>query len=461
MKISEETQYPVGKNKQYDVKIIDYGANGEGIAKIKGYTIFVDGGIKGEKCKIHILKVLKSHAFAKIIEIYEKSELRVEDDCSTYKKCGGCSLRHIKYEETLNIKRENVQNLANKMLNQKILVKNTIGLENPFYYRNKAIYPVGENEKNKIVGIYAKRSHNIIPFEECKIQTKISQEIAKYIINNWNESIYNENTKKGLLRNIMIREGFNTKEVMVVLIQTSLRNIENNKIKKDCFDINKLLEKFPMVKTIVVNINEEDTNVVLGKENISIYGDGKIKDILNNYTFEISPNSFYQVNPKQTEVMYNLAIQKARLDKNDVLCDLYCGIGTIGIFASKYVKKVYGIEIVNQAIEDAKINAKINKIENIEFIQGDVEEAFEKLLNKKIIPNAVIVDPPRKGLDEQTIKNLIELKLEKLVYISCNPATLMRDLSKLEEVYEIKEITPIDNFCYSNHIECVSILKLK
>ena len=445
----------VKKNDELIVDIIDYGANGEGIAKINGYTIFVLGALKGEKCKIHILKVLKTHAFAKVIQIIEKSDKRVEPDCSTFNKCGGCDLRHIAYGETLKIKQEKVQNLVNKMLKNKVKVNETVGMKNPTFYRNKAIYPVTQDKK---VGIFAKRSHNIIPINECKIQTKISQEISKYILDNWKDSIYDEETGKGLLRNIMVREGFKTDEIMLVLVQNGEKNVfeTNSKLK-----IENVIKEFPKIETIVINVNTEKTNVVLSRKNIIVYGNGTITDRLGEYEFKISPNSFYQVNPVQTEKLYNLAIEGAKLKKDDILCDLYCGIGTIGIFASKYVEKVYGVEIVEEAIKDAKQNAEINNEDNIEFIQGDVEVAFNKMLDNGVKPSVVIVDPPRKGLDSKTVQNLCNLKLDRLVYVSCNPATLMRDLQVLEDVYKIDSITPVDNFCYSSHIESVAVLEIK
>ena len=445
----------IKKNDELVVNIIDYGANGEGIAKINGYTIFVLGALKGEKCKIHILKVLKTHAFAKVIQIIEKSDKRVEPDCTTFNKCGGCDLRHIDYNETLKIKQEKVQNLVNKMLKNKVKVNKTVEMKNPTFYRNKAIYPVTQDKK---VGIFAKRSHNIISINECKIQTKISQEISKYILDNWEDSIYNEETGKGLLRNIMLREGFKTDEIMLVLVQNGEKNVfeTNSKLR-----VENIIKEFPKIKTIVINVNTEKTNVVLSRKNIIVYGDGTITDKLEEYEFKISPNSFYQVNPVQTEKLYNLAIESAKLKEDDILCDLYCGIGTIGIFASKYVKKVYGVEIVEEAIKDAKQNAEINNVDNIEFIQGDVEIAFNKMLDNGVKPSVVIVDPPRKGLDNKTVQNLCNLKLDRLVYVSCNPATLMRDLQELENIYKIDSITPVDNFCYSSHIECVAVLKIK
>lgn len=439
----------IQKNDEMIVKIIDYGAEGEGIAKIDGYTIFVKGALKGEICKIHMVKVQKDYGFAKVIEIIQASKWRKNPDCETYTRCGGCLLRHIDYQETLNIKTEKVQNLVNKMLKQPIKVLPTIGMENPFYYRNKAIYPVSGEKK---IGLYAERSHEIIPIHECKIQTQISQKIANYIVENWDESIYDEVTGKGLLRNIMIREGLTNGEIMVVLVQ--------NGEKK--YDPKILLETFPKIKTVVINVNKEKTNVVLGKENIIVYGNGNIQDTLGEYVFEISPNSFYQINPTQTQVLYRIAIQMTDLNQEDILFDLYCGIGTIGIFASKNVKKVYGIEIVPEAIRDAKENAKINQIQNIEFIVGDVETSFEELIEKRnIIPTAIIVDPPRKGLDDNTIRNILKVAPTKLTYISCNPATLARDLAKLEEKYKIIAIQPVDMFPLTKHTESIAILKLK
>ena len=263
---------------------------------------------------------------------------------------------------------------------------------------------------------------------------------------------------KGLLRNIMVREGFKTHEIMLVVVQNGDKNVfETN----ENLEIDKILKEFPNIRTIVININTEKTNVVLSRKNIVIYGNGIIEDKLGNYVFKISPNSFYQVNPVQTEKLYNLAIKGAKLKDDDILCDLYCGIGTIGIFASKYVKKVYGVEIVEESIKDAKENAKLNGVDNIEFIQGDVEIAFNKMLEKGVKPSVVIVDPPRKGLDSKTVKNLCVLKLDRLVYVSCNPATLMRDLQILEDVYKIESITPVDNFCYSSHVECVCVMNLR
>lgn len=455
-------QIPVEKNKEYIVDIVDYGFQGEGIAKIDGFTIFISGALKGEKVKILIVKVLTSHAFGKVIEILKKSDKRQIPDCETYKRCGGCNMRHIKYEETLKIKQNAVQALVNKTFQTKnsIIVKNTIGMENPIYYRNKAQYPLSTNENGKpILGVFANRTHTVIPIKNCLIQDRISEQIAENILNFIKEnniSIYNEKTGKGLFRHIVIKNGKKTNEVMCIFV------INGNSIPNEDELTQMLIKKYPNIKTIVKNINTQNTNVILGKENVTIYGNGYITDKLGDYTFKISPLSFYQVNPVQAEKLYNIGVKEAKITKNDIVFDLYCGIGTISIFMAKYAKKVYGVEIVEQAIEDAKENAKINNIDNIEFICGDTEKVADNLINnKKITPNVIMVDPPRKGLDNNTINNILKIRPERIVYISCNPATLVRDLAKFSEAYQINQIQPVDMFPYTSHIECVTALTLK
>ena len=451
---------PVEKNKEYVVEIIDNGFEGEGIAKINDFTIFVPNAIKGEKVKILIVKVLKSYGYGKIIDLLEKSIDRVKSDCDTYKRCGGCSLRHIKYEKTLEMKQNAVQSLVNKFLKNKIEIQKTLGMEKPYYYRNKAQYPVGKNSEGKAqIGVFANRTHEIIPIQECYIQNKKSQEVAKFVIefiNANNISVYNEKTRKGLVRHIVTKVGVKTNEIMCVLV------INGKEISKEKELVTEVTKKFPEVKTIVKNINTQNTNVVMGKENIVIYGSGYIKDQLGKYIFKISPHSFYQVNPIQAENLYNIGVQAANISKNDIVFDLYCGIGTISLFMAQYAKKVYGIEIVEQAIQDAKENAKINNIKNAEFIAGDVENVLDDLINvKKVIPDVIMIDPPRKGMDNKSVENILNIKPKKLVYISCNPATLVRDLAKFEEEYEVKTIKPVDMFPFTSHVECVAVLHIK
>ena len=450
----------IQKNQEYIVEIVDNGYEGEGIAKIDNFTIFVPGAIKGEKVKILIVKVLSSHAFGKIKEIINKSDFRQESDCSTYKRCGGCNLRHIKYNQTLKIKQNAVQSLVNKTLKNKIRVEETVGMENPFHYRNKAQYPFGVNKEGEpVIGVFANRTHEVIPIENCLIQNPQSEEIAKYILNFIKEnkiSIYNEKTGRGLFRHVVIKVGIKTGQIMCILVLNG-KNIPNEKQLVD-----ELIKRFQSIESIVKNINMKNTNVILGQENINIYGNGYIEDKLGEYTFKISPLSFYQVNPIQAEKLYNLGVKMAQISREDTVFDLYCGIGTISLFMANYAKKVYGIEIVKEAIDAANENAKINHVNNIEFYAGDVEIVLDDLINNRgITADIVMFDPPRKGLDRNTINNILKIKPKKIVYISCNPATLIRDLALFEEQYEIKTIVPVDMFPWTSHVECVAVLELR
>lgn len=448
------------KNEEYIVDIIDNGFQGEGIAKIDGMTVFVPMAIKGEKIKVKILKVTSSHAFGKIIEIIEKVATRKETDCKTYSRCGGCSLRHIEYEKTLEIKKNSVESTLKKTLGKKVEITEVIKMEHPYNYRNKLQYPIGiGKDNNKVIGVFAERTHEIIPTRECKLQDEKSQNIAndmyKFIVEN-NISVYNEKTLKGSIRHIVIRIGKKTNEIMVMFISNT------PKVEKELELVNFIVNKYPEIKTVVKNINSKNTNVILGNDNKILYGDGYIYDYLGECKFKISSMSFYQVNPIQTEKLYNKAIEFANLNGKETIFDLYCGIGTIGIFASKNAKKLYGIETIPQAIEDAKENAKLNNIENAEFYVGDVENVLPKLVNEKnITADVVFIDPPRKGCDKVALDTLMKIKPKKIVYVSCNPATLARDLKNLETLYELKKIAICDMFPWTHHVECVSVLQLK
>ena len=450
----------IQKNQEYVVDIIDNGFEGEGIAKIDNFTIFIPGTIKGEKVRVLIVKVLSSHGFGKIVEIIEKSQARQDVDCNTYKRCGGCNLRHVKYEETLKMKQNAVQSLVNKTLKNKLQVKETVGMENPLHYRNKAQYPIGINKKGEpVIGVFANRTHEVIPIDNCLIQNKKSEEIAKFIIEfikEKNISIYDEKTGKGLVRHIVTKVGIKTGEIMCVIV------INGHKIPNENELVENLKTRYPEIKAIVKNINMKNTNVILGQENINLYGNGYIEDILGEYKFQISPLSFYQVNPVQAEKLYNLGVSMAEITKNDVVFDLYCGIGTISLFMSKFAKKVYGIEIVEEAVKMAKENAKNNNVSNTEFFAGDVEIVLDDLINNKgLKADVVMFDPPRKGLDKKSIDNILNIRPKKIVYISCNPATLIRDLADFENEYDIKTIIPVDMFPFTSHVECCSVLQLK
>ncbi len=449
------------KNEEYVVEIIDNGFKGEGIAKIENFTIFVDGAIKGEKIKIKILKVTTSHAFGKIIEIIEKSENRIEEDCSTYKKCGGCELRHIDYETTINMKKYSVENTLKKTLSRKdIEVNEVIKMDNPYFYRNKLQYPIGvDDNNNPVMGVYAQRSHKIIETNECRIQNKLCQNIAKDIfkfIKENNIKVYNEKTLTGSIRHIIVRIGIKTNEVLVTLVTNE------RKIEKENLLVKYITEKYKEIKTIAKNINPKNTNVVLGNKTEIIFGDGYIEDYIGKFKFKISPRSFYQVNPVQTEKLYSKAVEYAGLTGEETIFDLYCGIGTIGIFASDNVKKIYGIETIKEAIDDAKENAKINAVNNSEFFVGDVEKVLPEFIKERnITADVIFIDPPRKGCDNTALETILNIEPKKIVYVSCNPASLARDLKTLEEKYKIEKLAICDMFPFTHHVESVTMLYLK
>ena len=438
----------VNKNEEYVVNIVDQGIKGEGIAKINGFTIFIPNVLKNEKVKIKILKVMSSHAFGKCLEIIEKSNSRIEKDCETFEKCGGCNLRHINYKDTLVLKKESVINTLRKEIEINFPINDCVGMENPLYYRNKLQYPVRSDVNGKYkMGVFRERTHEIIETRSCKIQNEESQEIANFIISFLEKEkvpAYSEENQSGYLRHIVIRNAIKTNEIMVTLV------INASKMPKEEELTRAIVEKFDKVKTVVKNINTKNTNVILSEKNEILYGKGYIFEILDEYKFKISPLSFFQVNPVQTEKLYKKAVEYANLEGYETIFDLYCGIGTIGIFASKNAKKLYGIETIEDAIKDARENAELNNIKNAEFFVGDVEKKLPSLLQEKDIKaDVVFIDPPRKGCDKTALDTLLKIEPKKIVYISCNPATLARDLKILNEKYTIAELTPFDLFPFT------------
>lgn len=448
------------KNEEYIVEILDNGFQGEGIAKIDGQVIFVPQAIKGEKVKIKILKVTTKVCYAKLLEILEKSEHRINEDCETYTQCGGCNLRHMDYAYTMELKKNGVENTLKKALGREIKVNEIISMAQPFYYRNKLLYPVGVSEKGEtVMGVFAERSHRIVPVLDCKIQDRLAQKIAKDIlefakINGI--SGYDEKKLSGVLRHVVIRIGKKTNEVMVTLVVNTLE------LPKEKELVAFLVTRYKEIKTIVKNLNHKNTNVIFGRKNEILFGDGYITDILLGKKFKISNLSFYQVNPIQTEKLYAKAIEYADLTGNETVLDLYCGIGSIGICCSDRVKKLLGIETIPEAIENAKENAVLNGVKNSEFFVGNVEETLPELLKqRKLVVDCVFVDPPRKGCDRAALESLLQIKAKKIVYVSCNPATLGRDLKVLEEKYEVGKVAVCDMFGWTSHVECVAVLQIK
>jgi 23S rRNA (uracil1939-C5)-methyltransferase len=442
----------VQKNGDYEVDIIDEGYEGEGIAKIDGYTTFIKGALAGEKTQIKILKANKDFGFGKILNILKVSKNRQEPVCEVYNRCGGCSLQHMDYEYQLVHKTNIVKNTLKKALKYEVNVNDTIGMGIPYNYRNKAQYPVSKN----MIGFYADRSHDIVQNEQCYIQNKVSDNLAKdafKLIQKHNVSIYDEKTGKGLMRHILTRIAINTNELMLVFVTNGEEFKEKDLIVKD------IIMEYPKLNSIVQNINKENSNVILGDKCITLYGDEYITDILGDFKFKISPLSFYQVNPVQTELLYNTAKEFADLTGKETVFDLYSGIGTISIFMSDKAKKVYSVEVVEDAVKDAIENAKINNIDNIEFIQGEAEKVAPELYEKNIKADVVFIDPPRKGCEQSLLSTIVEMNAKKVIYISCNPATLARDLKYLSDNgYKIEKVQPVDMFPQTSHVETVVLM---
>ena len=443
----------VEKNQDYNVDIVDLGFEGEGITKINGFTMFVKGALKGEKAKIKVLKVNKDYGFGKLLEITEKSPDREEPECEYFKMCGGCNLQHMNYETQLNHKTNIVKTTLKKALGYEVKVNDIIGMGIPYHYRNKAQYPVVNNK----IGFYKDRSHDLIENKECLIQNKLSDKLARVafkVLQKHKIQSYDEKTGKGILRHIVTRIGVNSGETMLMIVTNGKDLKDKEKIVRE------IIEEYPELTTIVQNINETRGNVILGTECITLYGEGYIVDRLGDFKFKISPLSFYQVNPVQTEVLYNIALDYAELTGEETVFDLYSGIGTISIFAASKAKKVYGVEIVEPAVEDARLNAEMNEVKNAEFIVGEAEKVIPEMYKQGITADVVFVDPPRKGCGESLLETIKEMKPKKVVYVSCNPATLGRDLKYLtDNGFEIKEVQPVDMFPQTAHVESVVLLE--
>ena len=450
------------KNDIIELEVLDNGMNFEGIARLDNKVVFIPGAIKGEKVLTRIIKVNNSFSIGKIEEITQKSENRTEPFCEAYKRCGGCSGQHIKYEYQLKIKQDIVRNsLAKQKVEYEELLP-AIGMGIPINYRNKAQYPIRRNDngENKI-GFYAKRSHEIIENNKCFIQNEeidiLSKEVFKLLLLKGFKG-YNESDNSGDIRHILIRKGYHTDETMIVII-INKKSIFNDVRIEEIVDI--LRKNNDNIKSIVLNLNMSNTNEILGEEEKIVFGSGYITDFIGDYKFYISSKSFFQVNTLQAEVLYNTLRNLLDLKGDETLFDLYSGVGSIGIFLSKNVGKVYGIEIEEQAVKMANMNLKLNNIDNAEYIAGSVEAKIQEYEKRKIKPDVIVVDPPRKGLDLESIEYILKFRPDKIGYVSCSPATFARDLRLLSSDYDIGKIVPVDMFPNSEHIENVTVLTLK
>ncbi len=451
------TSLSIEKNKNYVIDISGMTHEAQGVGRAEGLAVFVDGVLEGERVEVKIIKLTKSYAIGKLVKLIVPSPHRIEPFCGAYRRCGGCSLQHMDYRAQLNFKAGLVRDSLKRIGGlTDIVVHDTIGMQHPYQYRNKAQYPVAVIDGNVITGFFAPRSHEVIESDECGIQDVGSDKIRGIIrefLNSYEIPAYDEKTGKGLVRHIITRVGFNTGEIMVVLVinGSSLPNAEEL--------VRQLADGVSGVKSIYLNINTEKTNVILGRKNILLYGGETITDMIGKYRFMISPHSFFQVNPLQTEILYSKALEYAGLSGKETVFDLYCGIGTISLFLSERAGKVYGVEVVEAAIEDARRNAQLNGVKNAEFIAGEAECVVPELYSQGIRADVVVLDPPRKGCEESLLRLLTEMQPQRIVYVSCNPATLARDLKYLcGHGYKAEEVQPVDMFPWSGHVECVVMM---
>lgn len=450
----------VEKNKMYEGQVVDLTHEGHGVVKFDRYPIFVPRALTGEKITFKVIKVKKNFAIGKLDTIQQQSSQRVTPPCEYYYKCGGCQLQHLSYQAQLDMKKEQVVNLfQRKGRFSDVTIHQTVGMEHPFSYRNKSQIPVGLDKQGHIkMGFYRQRSHDIIDIDECLIQYDDQDHILnalKRIFSQYGIKPYNEEKHAGLLRHVVIRRGYFTNEVMVIFV------INGKKIPYQQDIIHELTQRFPNIQSMKVNQNMKQSNVIMGDHSYTIYGKDTINDQLNDVTFEINDRSFYQINVTQTEKLYSIAQRYAQLTGEEIVLDTYCGIGTIALMMAPYAKHVYGVEVVQAAIEDAKRNALQNNMNNTTFEVGAAEEVIQQWQQQGIQPDVVTVDPPRKGCDETFIQTLLELEPKRIVYVSCNPSTQLRDVERLNEKYQLEEITPVDMFPQTIHVETVALLVRK
>jgi 23S rRNA (uracil1939-C5)-methyltransferase len=449
---------PVKAGGVVEIETGSLGHSGEGVGRYENFTVFVPGALPEEKVVVKIKVVKKNYAVGEIVSWEKVSPQRVEPRCPVAEICGGCQLQHLSYEGQLKFK-ENVVRDAVKRIGklEGVLIKPCLGAEEPWYWRNKMQMPVGDFKSQTVAGCFAQGTHRIVPTAECLIQHQANNIVlAKTVaaLNKLKISAYNEKTGTGVVRHIMGRVGVKTGEVMVVLVSAGRELPEKKRL------ISLLKDTIPNLTGIMQNINPARTNVILGKETVVLWGKDKINDRLGEFSFAISAASFFQVNTPQAEVLYEKAFQYAALTKNDVVLDAYCGTGTITLFLAKNASFAYGIEINAAAVKDAQDNAAHNKIFNAEFFTGDAVAIMPQLLAKGLRPDVIVTDPPRAGCGEKVLAAFLEMDPKRIVYISCNPASLARDLAYLAQSgYVAREIQPVDLFPQTYHVEAVALIE--
>lgn len=445
------------KGDQVQLTITGLGSSGEGVGKTDGFTVFVLGALPGEVVDVKLEFVKKNYASGKIINIVQSAPERVEPPCPIYEACGGCQLQHLSYSGQLAAKEQQVKDALSRIGHlTEVNVLEIIGEEDPWHYRNKMQFPVASEQGSIEIGCYAAATHKVIGLEDCLIQKQRNNDIVK-VVKKWMEdfkiSAYDEKTGKGIVRHVMGRMGVNTGEVMAVII-TSGYDLPHSKEL-----ITMLRNSVPGLKSVIQNINKKQTNIVMGDKTRILYGKETIKDRLGTLKFNISAQSFFQVNSVQAEKLYNKVVEFASLTGKETVVDCYCGTGTISLYLAKHAKKVYGIEIVGAAIKDAQTNAQDNRCENAEFILGDASEKLYSLVEEGAKIDIVLLDPPRSGCEEKVLTAITELAPEKVVYVSCNPASLARELAYLEQNgYKAAIAQPVDMFPMTHHVECVALM---
>ena len=446
----------IEKNGYYEVEFTDLTHDAMGVCKVEGYPVFVKDALKGEKALIKVIKLNKNFGFGRLIDIREESPFRKLPICEHYHTCGGCNTMHMNYQTQLDFKRHRTAETLKKLGRIETVVNETVGMNNPYYYRNKAIIPFGMHHGKIIAGLYKQRSHDIVNIKRCHVFPKVISEMVRFLKGLFLEldiSIYDETIDEGFLKAVMFRYSEHYEHISVTFIT------KNGRFSQKDLLINSLLERYPAVVSIIQNIQNEQTNVLLGSKHRVLYGQDAIQDQLLGLDYEISHRSFYQVNPVQTEALYLKAMAYANLKDTDRVIDAYCGIGTIGLTASKHVKEVIGIDVVKDSIKNAIQNAKNNEVKNIKFILGKAEDVMATFEKGTI--DVLFVDPPRKGCDKKFLEAIIKLKISRVVYISCNVSTLARDLNFLQaNGYQVKEVTPYDMFPQTSHVESVVALEL-
>lgn len=469
------------KNDILEIEITDQGTNGEGIGKTEGYALFVKDTVMGDVVRVKIMKAKKNYGFAKLLEIITPSPYRVAPLCPKASSCGGCQLQAMNYQQQLRFKQDKVYNNIRRIGGiTDFEMKPIMGMEElciagkeengPFHYRNKAQFPVGVNREGEIVsGFYAGRTHSIVEMEACALGMKsasgedVNGQVMRKIktfMKRWNIKPYDEKSHTGVVRHVLIRMGAKTNQIMVCVVINSGQLPHAQELVEELLTI-------PEMHDISLNINREKSNVILGRKIIKLYGAGYIEDYIGDVKFRISPLSFFQVNPTQTEKLYGKVLEYAKLTGKETVWDLYCGIGSISLFLARSAKKVMGVEIVPEAVRDAEINARINGMENVRFLTGAAEDVVPEYFEQhqgeaECAPDVIVVDPPRKGCDQVLLKTMVEMAPKRMVYVSCDSATLARDLKWLDEHgYRLMEVTPCDMFGQTVHVECVTLLQRK